>query len=389
MSEENEAIVPQPEAPKANEAARKATQLKRGPRGTQFNTVEEALGYATACFRSGMLPSHIKTPEQAFVIMDNGAELGLRPWASWKLIYITKQGRIATMSRGALAIVQACPHYEYYDERIELEGTEQMKGVAVAKRKGSREIVKTFSLDDAKKAGLTVRKKNHRGDEYDGPWQSFLKDMLLARARDRALNTAFAAELAGIELETFADDADRLEIKAEGGGVESIGPPRDLPESVEEPKALPAPQADPLLVRVLQDSGQQPQPVEAPKQAAPPPEAAPEQREQISQGVDEALGEKEPPEPETPGEKPKRKRRTRKKATAKHKVGDLIRNGTRRVLEVDEDGRPTVVEKIAPLGEDPNEEGDPKNCPREDCGTALNLLGQCDACGWPTADLRG
>ena len=207
-----EATAPVPTGP----SAQAATSLKRGPRGTLFDNVNDALAYATACYRSGMLPEHIKSPQQAFVLMDNGAELGLRPWASWKALYITKQGRIATMSKGALAVVQACPNFEDYEERIELEGTEEMRAVAIAKRKGRKATIKTFSMADAAAAGLLSQKTNRRGEKYDGPWQSYLKDMMLARARDRALTIAFAAELAGIELETMAEDGDRMEARAAG-----------------------------------------------------------------------------------------------------------------------------------------------------------------------------
>ena len=376
MSEENTAVVPHEEgAPPAEAGGNKASQLKRGPRGTQFNTVEEAMGYATACFRSGMLPGQIQSPQQAFVIMDNGAELGLRPWASWKLLYITKAGRIAVQSKGALAIAQACPNYEYYEERIELEGTQQMRATAIAKRKGKKETVKSFSMEDAAGADLLSRKKNRRGEEYDGPWQSYVKDMLLARARDRALSICFAAELAGIELETMAEDADRLEIKAAGGGVTPVGAPREEAD-VEEPKALPPPQADPLLMRILEDSGQAPVPVPA----KPAVEQTPEEAE-IDRSVNEALPD-EPPAQEKP--------KTRKKAPPKgKKPGDLIRNGTRRVVEVDDEGRPTVVEKVKKAPEpDPEPEEKPTHCPREHCKAPLNLIGQCDNCGWPTGNLE-
>jgi hypothetical protein len=209
----------------------------------------------------------------------------------------------------------------------------------------------------------------------------------------------FAAELAGIELETIAEDADRLEIKAQGGGVTPVGAPKELPE-VEEPKALPPPQADPLLMRVLKDSGQAPEPAPAPAVEKPPQEA------EIDRSVEEAL----PPEPTVKatqcqgcgtmyhadregcpecgvlkGEAPPTKKRKSRRVTGK-KPGDLIRNGTRRVVEVDEEGTPTVVEKVKPpKAAEPSEEEKPTHCPRASCRTKLNLIGQCDNCGWPTA----
>jgi hypothetical protein len=410
MSEEPEAeeapptaVVPfeEPEATAKPTPASSVLRLVMGRKGPQLATIDDALKYATACHRSGLLPEHVKSPQQAYVIMDNGRELGLGPWASWKLIYITRQGRIAIMSKGALAVVQACPNYEDYTEQIEMEGTEEMRAVATATRKGRKSVTKTFSLDDAKAADLLSKKKNRHGAEYDGPWQAYVKDMLLARARDRALSVAFAAELAGIEPETIAEDADRLEAKAAGvPPAVTVGVPKEIEAgALDEPppvKALPEPKPDPLLAFVLK--GQRAQAaadavavkaakaleadrrfVAAATVAGVPPLAA---LEMIEKSVDEAL--------------PAKKAKAEPK---RYKVGDIIRNGTRRVVEVDDDGRVAVVEKVsvaeaveiaaAQRAEkkktEPAAEERPKKCPREQCGAPLNLLGDCDRCGWPNA----
>lgn len=401
MTEEE--AVQEPEAEEAQEEAKApvnagpgaaaATSLKRGPRGTLFDNVNDALSYATACYRSGMLPDHIKSPQQAFVLMDNGAELGLRPWAAWKLIYITKQGRIATMSKGALAVVQASPNFEDYEERIELEGTEEMRAVAIAKRKGKKATIKFFSMADAKAAGLLKKKTNRRGEEYDGPWQSYVKDMILARARDRALSVAFAAELAGIELETMAEDGDRMEANAAGApAAQTVQlPPGDI-DMGEPPRQIAAGAPDPLLLHTLKGKAT----------PAPEPVAVPTVREQVAEQASasartlaEELDEKFAG---TPPVKPPKAKRTRKKATPPKKkpelkVGDII-HGTRRVLEVDGEGRPTVVEKLSKeeIAELDAKTGDelkvPTHCPRENCGTPLNLMGDCDKCGWPSTQYK-
>jgi hypothetical protein len=429
------ATVPEePELPAPTAAEARSTQVARGlgmgDRGVIFTNVAEAVAYATACYNSRLLPDHIKNGQQAFVIMDNGRELGLRPWAAWKLIYITRQGRIAIMSKGALAIAQASPRFENYDEHIELEGTDEMRAVAVAKARGFKPVEKRFSLADARAAGLLDRKRNREGKEYDGPWQAYLKDMLLARVRDRALAIAFAAELAGIELETLAEDADRLETGAKPTPAPAavVGVPREAATeaATEGPKALPEGKPDPLMLHVL---GQQsparvadvaPKPSPGP---APAPKPSPVQAE-IDKSVDEAFPQRQP-EP----------KKVVKKGRREYRVGDII-HGTRRVVEVSDGGIP-IVEKLSdeeiaelkvagdtieakPQKKDPTQppypahlddgvwycdahgsygcpgcaaavtaaaaaEQAPKFCPRSYCGKPLNLLGDCDACGWPNA----
>lgn len=442
------AVVPfeEPEPSAKPVPATSVLRLPMGRKGPQLMTIDDALKYATACHRSGLLPEHIKTPQQAYVIMDNGRELGLGPWASWKLIYITRQGRIAIMSKGALAIVQASAAFEGYAERIEYEGTEEMTAVAIAKRKGRPPIEKRFGLADAKAADLLSKKKSRSGAEYDGPWQSYVKDMLLARARDRALSVAFAAELAGIEPETIAEDADMLDARSAGvPAATPVGIPRE-PENgaltAEAPKQLPAPKPDPLLAFVLKGPVTRPAVIETPKksegaESAPgsstgaAADSAPVLKAAIEKSIDEALG---PPAPVIPRGT---KERTPKKREGKpvSKAGDLMHPEdpklVRRILEVDEDGRPTLVEKLtaqeidelykkrsvpdprkppypahiddgvwycdlhgaygcnpcataATADPTPSPSGQSsKRCPRENCGAPLNLLGDCDACGWP------
>lgn len=389
------AVVPMEDAPKGPPSATSVLALRIGRKGPELKTIDEAVKYATACHRSGLL-KHIATAQQAYAIMDNGRELGLAPWASWKLIYITKQGRIAIVSKGALAICQASPVYESYTERVEYEGTEEMTAVAIAKRRGqAKPVEKRFSLADAEKAGLLSKKRDRRGEEYEGPWQSFVKDMLQARARDRALSVAFADVLAGIEPETIAEDADRLEARAAGvPPAQSVSLPKDVdPGSVLDeaaPAKLPAAKPDPLMAFVMK--GQRAQAaVDSIVETAKEKEAAASAA--ISASVDEALP-----------------------ARPRVKIGDTIATGTRIVEEVDDDGRPTVVRKAtrkemeawraaqrpaaaaapaaAPAPVPPAEpaaapaptpapQAAGKDCPREGCGAPLNLLGDCDACGWP------
>ncbi len=187
-------------------------RLKVGETGTiQINTAQDAIDFATWCFESGYLPRHIENPKQAFTIMQRGAEMGLPPFAAWRFIYQTKGGKLALESKGALAVCQSKASFGGYKERIEGEG-DGMRGVGIAWRKGDDDpTIKEFTMEDAKRAGLLKRPTNRRGEAYDGPWQLYLKDMLLSKARERALSIAFGAELGGIPIEGLAEEIEARE----------------------------------------------------------------------------------------------------------------------------------------------------------------------------------
>jgi hypothetical protein len=195
-----------------NEGQSARERLKISGRGPiEIRTAQDAIDVATWCYESEYLPKHIKSPKQAFTIMQRGAEMGLPMFSAWRYIYQTKGGKLAIESKGALAVVQSKATFGYYKERIEGEGDGRM-AVATACRKGSEHpIIKEFTMEDAKLAGLLKRPKTREGREYDGPWQAYIKDMLLSKARSRALDIAFAAELGGIPIEGQAEEIDARE----------------------------------------------------------------------------------------------------------------------------------------------------------------------------------
>ncbi len=186
-----------------------------------------------AWFSQKIYESHsqaqLTSAAQAFAILCKGDELGLPPFASWSWIYTTKAGRLAIMSKGALAVVQSKPAYGGYEERIEDEGKETMRAVAIATRKGFPPTIKEFSLEDAEKAGLLKERRNRDGQVYDSTYQAYLKDMLLSRVRGRVLDIAFAAELGGIVMEGIAEDADRMAAQEPREPKVIAGPPRRDP----------------------------------------------------------------------------------------------------------------------------------------------------------------
>ena len=185
-------------------------------RGIMLTSVQDAINFATWAFESGFLPQ-VKNVKQAFTILARGAELGLPPFAAWRYIYQTKGGKLALETKGALAVCSAHPVFVDYSEWVDKEGTEEMTAYAQAERKGRKPVVKTFGWDDASKAGLLVKPRRRDGSgDYDGTYQSYLKDMLLARARGRVLDIVFPDVLGGIPVQGVAEDADMMEERRGG-----------------------------------------------------------------------------------------------------------------------------------------------------------------------------
>jgi hypothetical protein len=302
---------------------------------------------------------HLNTAAAAFAILCKGDELGLPPFAAWTWIYQTKAGRLAIQSKGALAVVQASPNFAGYEERIEQEGTPEMRGVAIATRQGHKPYIKEFTLKDAEVAGLLREGVTREGGKYETTYKLYLKDMLQARARGRVLDIAFAMELGGIALEGIAEDAERVAAQRPT--------PAAAPESSLGPPAVP-PRRDPLLALV------------APKELVAGdrvPEVDPAFVKVISDQVDEMFGPSGAPAEDRRGQ-------GREETSPAADTGPVA------------SGPPPAA---GPKARPPAAPGDPKppagkakgggpsQCPR--CGRApLNALGGCDVCAYPGQDIR-
>lgn len=226
-------------------------QMTFTDRGVRLDSPMAAVNFAKWCYESGYLPDHIKNAKQAFAILCRGAELGLPPFAAWRFVYMTKAGKLALETEGALAVCQASAVFEDYTERIEGEGND-MVAVAAAKRKGREVVVKEFSFARALKAGLLKPGRTRDGRTYDTVWQQYIEDMLLARARGRALRNAFPDVLGGIPVRGEAEDIARHEKERETPAAPTEPSPQTLP-----------PQADGLLAGLLGETPPQQEEINA------------------------------------------------------------------------------------------------------------------------------
>jgi hypothetical protein len=141
---------------------------------------------------SGVLPPDLRTPEAVFVTLNMGAELGLSPMASVQNISVIK-GRPVVWGDALLGLVRASGTMTDFSETF--TGTfpnDDFTAVCTCKR-GKEEVTRTFSVGDARAAGLW-----QYPTKGVTPWHRFPKRMLQMRARSWALRDGFGDVLKGI-----------------------------------------------------------------------------------------------------------------------------------------------------------------------------------------------
>lgn len=151
-----------------------------------LRNIDEAYRYALLAHKSGLAPKSFNSPEAILVAFMTGAELGLKPQASLQSICVVN-GRTSLYGKGLPAVVLNKGVMEKFEERFEGEG-DNLTAICTVARKGLKgERTSTFSIADAKKAGLMGK------DLY----QKYPKDMICYKARARAF-TLFSDVLCGM-----------------------------------------------------------------------------------------------------------------------------------------------------------------------------------------------
>jgi len=134
-------------------------------------------------------------------------------------------GRPSIWGDAMIALVRACPAFEYINEtQTDKEAT------CVIKRKGEPEAVRTFSMEDAKRAGLTGK---------SGPWTQYPKRMMQMRARSWALRDVFPDVLKGMICAEEALDSGPRDVTPVTRTAATL---ERIKQSKQEP--VPEPQAD-------------------------------------------------------------------------------------------------------------------------------------------------
>ena len=167
--------------------------------------LDEAMRFADMLAGSSIVPKdYIGKPGNCLVAIQWGMELGLQPMQAMQSIAVIN-GRPSLWGDAMLALVKAHPAFEWIKE--ECDGN---VATCTIKRRGEPEVVQSFSLEEAKRAGLTGKQ---------GPWTQYPKRMLQMRARGFALRDAFPDALRGV---VSAEEARDTPTERDMGAAEAV-----------------------------------------------------------------------------------------------------------------------------------------------------------------------
>lgn len=168
---------------------------------------DQALTFSKYLADSDLVPKDFKgKPGNCLIAMQWGAELGLKPLQSLQNLAVIN-GRPALWGDAVIALVLASPVCEYVNE-----DDDGQTAYCRVKRKGGVEQVRSFSMEDAQRAGLTGKQ---------GPWTQYPKRMRQMRARAFALRDVFPDVLRGMPV---AEELQDMANAAQPAGERHMGP---------------------------------------------------------------------------------------------------------------------------------------------------------------------
>jgi hypothetical protein len=187
--------------------------------------LEEAMKLAEVLSKSDIVPKDYQgKPGNILVAVQWGMEIGLGPLQALQNI-ASINGRPALWGDAMLALVRGSGLLVSINETI----TDSTATCAVH-RVGEEPTARTFSMEDAKRAGLSGKQ---------GPWQQYPKRMLQMRARGWALRDVFPDVLKG--LACAEEERDRTERDIT---------PKSAPAAVMEALGIAGPTLDEIRDRI-------------------------------------------------------------------------------------------------------------------------------------------
>jgi hypothetical protein len=166
------------------------TNIGINEKGIILRTFDDLAKFSEVVFKSGLSPKHLNSPQSVMIAIQMGLELGLSPMSSIQNIAVIN-GIPSIFGDAAKALVLSSSVCEYIKEYYEgEEGTDDFRAVCKSKRKGQEEMTETFSIRDAKLAGLWGK---------EGTWKKYYKRMLRFRARGFNLRDNFTEILKGFK----------------------------------------------------------------------------------------------------------------------------------------------------------------------------------------------
>lgn len=198
-----------------------------------YGQLDAARPVAELLAKSELVPKGFQgKPMDILIAGAMGARLGLDLFSSLSGIAVVN-GRATLWGDALLAVCQQHPAWEDYQQEIVGEGDKMAARVTVT-RKGRSPHTETFSVEDAKRAGLWGKQ---------GPWSQHPKRMMALRARAFALRTVFADALAGFHAKEEMDDEPR-EVEATVHQEPRPAKARTVDATTEAQKPADAPPAD-------------------------------------------------------------------------------------------------------------------------------------------------
>lgn len=170
-------------------------------------TFEQALTFSNYLADSDMVPKDFKgKPGNCLVAIQWGMEIGLKPLQAMQNIAVIN-GRPSLWGDAVIALVRSCPLCEYI-----IEEDDGRTATCKVKRRGEPEQSRSFSMDDAKAAGLLGKQ---------GPWTQYPKRMRQMRARAFAVRDVFPDVLKGLPV---AEELQDMPTERHMGMAEEVTP---------------------------------------------------------------------------------------------------------------------------------------------------------------------
>lgn len=166
--------------------------------------IGEAIEYSKMIAASCFCPTNMRNkPGDVLVAIQLGAEVGLSPIQALQNIAVINN-RPCLWGDATVAVVQGHSHYVSHEEWT--DGTIEagdMTAFCKVMRKGSEPHVRSFSIEDAKRAGLWKKA---------GPWTQYPARMLQMRARAFAFRDKFSDALKGLNQREEVQDYDVVDL---------------------------------------------------------------------------------------------------------------------------------------------------------------------------------
>lgn len=222
----------------------------------QFASLDEVQRFCAFLSKSSIVPPAYRgRPEDIFVALQYGAEVGLSPMQALQNVAVIN-GRPSLPCETMLALVRQSGLLESIQEAT----TEEIQKTGVAwcevRRKGQPYPIRhTYSIEDARRAHLWERRGK---DGSDTPWTTYPYRMLQLRARSWCLRDGFSDVLRGLLSAEEAAD------------IEAATPAARIEQATDQRRAA--------LIERLQGNGQQaatPAPETAQPAQAPTPTPTP------------------------------------------------------------------------------------------------------------------